>query len=228
MRTREGRRSIRGAFVSALNAAAVGLLVMGCSGPERVAAPIRVSERSGGSATSTTSTTSASETTVAAGVSSTAPAGSAAETSTTVAVPADPTRAAVEDAYLKAVKAFENAALIPSPDSPEIAMWTTGPMFEGWTKDLSAMRIQGRVGRFPADSKRRIEVESFALVSPTEATLETCQLDDGVVSEVATGRIVNDDVVTRRLRSILRLEAGSWRLAEREDAGEAAGLTCFA
>ena len=226
MRTREGRRSIRGAFVSALNAAAVGLLVMGCSGPERVAAPIRVSERSGGSATSTTSTTSASETTVAAGVSSTAPAGSAAETSTTVAVPADPTRAAVEDAYRNAVKAAEGAAMIPTPDSPNVVKWNTGPMLEKWTANLSALRIQGRVVSFPANSVRRIEIDSYELTSELRAVVEVCGLDDAVVTETSSGKVVNDDVVTRRMRAVIVFDAG-WKLAEREELAQGAEARCF-
>jgi len=165
-----------------------------------------------------------STTTDAAPVDVTTTTVAATTTTTTVAGAADdPVRAEVETAYRNAVQAAETAATVPSPDDPRIAEWNTGPMLDDWQNDISALRIQGRVVSFPADSLREI-VFVLAKVDGNRAVVTTCEVDDAIVTEVATGQVINSRVVRNRFESVL-VRSDRWRLSERQIVDEG-GESC--
>lgn len=156
----------------------------------------------------------------------TSPTTTAAETTTTTTAPVDPVRVEVEAAYRNAVRVAEEAAMIPDPDAPELAQWNTGPMLEEWRRRIEELRANGHRISFPVPSGRRIEVVAFEIPAPDEAVIEVCSRDDAVVSEIATGKVVNDRITVSTKRALLRKEDG-WKLAERVDTGGGSVVQCF-
>lgn len=133
-------------------------------------------------------------------------------TSTTVA----DDDAAVTAAYEAASRAFINAAAIPDPDFPALAVTHTGPMLEQRRETLAALARDGRIIRYPEPSQYRIEVESVE-VDGDVARLVVCVVDDGERVEKDTGEVIASGVGSVQWTAALRRIDGSWRLAERRE-----------
>jgi hypothetical protein len=127
----------------------------------------------------------------------------------------DLVQAEVEEAYTNAAAAFVAASAISDADLPALVVTHTGPMLEQRRAVLRARQRDGRAGRQPDPSAYRNEFEEFELVDEATARLVVCSVDDGIVYEVSTGRVVNDEVETSRLEAVLRFEDETWKLAER-------------
>lgn len=115
-----------------------------------------------------------------------------------------------------AVMAYEAMAsrLIqaPNPNDPEIAQRTTGEYrtyIEASLQELMDLGHAGQLGPNTTQTVLRTEV------SGDRATVEVCAVDDGTLIEVATGRVLNDDVVTDHSAVSLERTDGAWLVVQR-------------
>ncbi|MGH9031163.1 MAG: hypothetical protein ACRDZV_03470 [Acidimicrobiia bacterium] len=146
-------------------------------------------------------------------------------TTTTTVDPSEAGRAEVEAAYTASSRAFIDAAAIPDPNFPALAATHTGPMLEQSRNVLRALQADGRIIRYPPNSRYRVEIDGETLqVEGDVARFELCGVDDGERVVVATGEVVAGGVVTVRARVAMQRADGSWRLAERQQLAEWEGV----
>jgi hypothetical protein len=121
----------------------------------------------------------------------------------------------VIDAYGGAMSAFDQAtADPPNPDSPALLATTIDPVLTEVRNLASSWKGFGQALRYPANSLHRIDTLSVEVVGKT-ATIETCNVDDGVLYEPVTGKVLNDKVTTAHDKATMTLVDGSWKLATR-------------
>lgn len=146
-------------------------------------------------------------------------------TTTTTADPATATQTEVKAAYDASSRAFIDAAAIPDPDFPALAATHTGPMLEQRRNVLRALRADGRVIRYPANSQYRVKVDddTFA-VDGDVARFEICGVDDGERIVAATGEVIASGVLTVQAKVAMQKVDGTWRLAERQQIAEWEGV----
>ncbi len=80
--------------------------------------------------------------------------------------------------YEAANRAFIDAAAIPDPEFPAIAETHTGPMLDQRRAVLRALEIDGRVIRYPTNSRYRVVIESVE-TSNDDSRIQFCAVDDG-------------------------------------------------
>jgi len=120
------------------------------------------------------------------------------------------------DSYLSALKAFDHALSDPpDPNDPLLSQTMVDPMLTQTSKLAGEWRGFGQAERFPPNSVSRITLISSSVDGST-ATLEACSVDDGIVYEPASGKILNDKVTTAHDKATLTLVDGTWKLATRE------------
>ncbi|MGH9136859.1 MAG: hypothetical protein ACRD0G_07395 [Acidimicrobiales bacterium] len=136
----------------------------------------------------------------------------------------DPRIAELTAAYEAAEQAAKDAAAIPDPSLPALALTHTGSMLQQRQDGLLADSLEGIVTRYPPGSQYREEIDTVEFVAPDIAILEVCAVDDGERVEVATGRVLAGSVGTIQWRASMQLVDGSWRLAEREELSREAGV----
>ena len=140
------------------------------------------------------------------------PSSSSTSTSTTTAVPAE--EAAVRSAYEAASRAFIDAAAVPDPSFPALAVTHTGPRWVQRRDVLLGLKADGRAIRYPEPSVYRIAIKSVE-INDDVARLEVCGVDDGQRVVVASGQVLADGVLTVLAKAAMRKVDGGWRLAER-------------
>ncbi len=144
---------------------------------------------------------------------------------TTTTDPAEALEAEVTAAYEASIRAFIDAAAIPDPDFPALAATHTGPMLEQRQRVLRALQAEGRVLRYPPNSRYRIEVDEGTFESENDiATFEICGVDDGERIVAATGEVVAGGVGTVHARVAMQRVDGRWKLAERQQLAEWEGV----
>jgi len=113
------------------------------------------------------------------------------------------------------MRAFDTAmADPPNPDVPELAATTIDPALGEVRRLAQQWRGFGQALKYPTPSVHRIDTLSVSVDSGT-ATIVTCNVDDGVVYEPASGRNLNDRVTTARDEAALSLGGGEWKLTTR-------------
>ena len=126
----------------------------------------------------------------------------------------DPT--AQKQAILKAVSGFDRliaeANNPPNPTDPAFGTYATGRAREVAVKAAEENQREGVIIVFPPGSRDRIRSEVVSMDN-TNAIVRSCDVDDGVVKEQATGKVLNDKVVTRLLTTFLVMEAGTWKVS---------------
>lgn len=168
---------------AATAAAAIALLVAGCSGSDSPTA-------SGEVPTSSTPTSSVA-------------------TSTTV--DRAEVEQAVLDAYLANWAAWDAATNPPDPEFPGLAETRTGPALQAAVEQITAWKASGRVAYDPPNtiSEHRAQV---VRVGDREATVRDCSIDDGLVVIAATGEVVNDEVETALFEASMVIEDERWKV----------------
>ena len=78
--------------------------------------------------------------------------------------------------------------------------------------ETTGRRDQGQAIRASTANVARVRV-GFVTVTGTTATVAACSVDDGVIFEVATGRVVNDSVITHNYRIDLEPVGGVWKVS---------------
>jgi hypothetical protein len=120
------------------------------------------------------------------------------------------------DDFLAARAAFSTSLEHPDPANPSLPATHVDPMLTEVRNTNAQWQGFGQAGRFPTDSVARTEPLTVVISGDT-ATIETCGVDDSVVYEPASGKVLNDDVVTVRSTSTLTRVDGTWKLATRTE-----------
>lgn len=160
-------------------------------------------------------------TTTAKGAATTSPAsgstvGTTATTGTTAMPGTSADQQVIIDAYLNAMAAFDQAtADPPNPDHPALAATTIDPVLTQVRNLAASWKGFGQALRYPPNSVHKITPLTVQIDGET-ATIETCNVDDGVLYEPATGRVVNDKVSTAHDRATMKRVDGVWKLSTRE------------
>ena len=144
---------------------------------------------------------------------------------TTTTDPGEALEAEVTAAYEESSRAFIHAAAIPDPNFPTLEATHTGSMLEQRRSVLRALQAEGRVLRYPSNSRYRIEVDDDTFETESDvATFEICGVDDGERVVAATGDAVAGGVGTVHVRVAMRRVDGVWKLAERQQIAEWEGV----
>jgi hypothetical protein len=145
--------------------------------------------------------------------------------SSTSADPGDHDLAAVRAAYNASSRAFIDAAAIPDPNFAALTETHTGLMLEQREKVLAALKRDGRVIRYPANTKYHADIDdnTFKLDGDV-AIFDVCVVDDGERVDVASGKVISGGVGTVQARAAMRRVDGVWKLAEREQIAEWEGV----
>lgn len=142
----------------------------------------------------------------------------AAETTTTTLSPEAEVEAAHDAYYAMLVRLVQ----APDPHDPELTERATGAALETFVSSMEEDSALGRVTRVGPNTGRTV---LHTEVSGDHATVEVCSVDDGVHTEVATGRVLDDDVVTRRIVHRLERINGVWLVAEATSTASWEGVT---
>jgi hypothetical protein len=122
----------------------------------------------------------------------------------------------VIDAYLAARSAFTTSLAHPDPDDPALAATHVDPLLSEVRKTNAEWRGFGQAGRFPDNSVSRTDITDVSINGST-ATVDTCGVDDSIVYEVASGKVLNSDVVTVQAHATMTAIDGTWKLASRSE-----------
>jgi hypothetical protein len=93
------------------------------------------------------------------------------------------------------------------------------------TRNLQERQAKGEAVRLPANTQTSHDIRSAELQPDGTVEIVDCQVDDSIVYDVATGDVVDDDVITKLVIGSMAQEAGAWKVAftEISDAWPGAG-----
>ena len=132
------------------------------------------------------------------------------------AVPApntDREREAVVEAVLGFARiAHEANDPVPNPNHPQLATYATGRALESLTSSARENQVKGIGVRKAPNSRTQHKIEVLS-VTGSAATARDCSVDDGLVVELSTGRVLNADVVTRLETVFLTKEGDRWKVS---------------
>ena len=109
-------------------------------------------------------------------------------------------------------RASANAAPAPDPLSPGLAEYATGEELAAVVANTERRRDGGEAIRPGETALAEIRVAA-GTVNRDSATVAACVIDDGVIFDVASGEVINDDVVTHNYQIELVLDGGVWKVA---------------
>jgi hypothetical protein len=136
-----------------------------------------------------------------------------------------PPEQSVLGAYDAAMTAFDLAtAEPPNPDQADLAATTVDPVLTDVRNLAATWKGFGQALRYPADSVHTITALSVEINGDT-ATIETCNVDDGILYEPATGTVLNNKVTTAHDRATMTLVDGTWKLSTRQQIEKWDGVT---
>lgn len=128
----------------------------------------------------------------------------------------DPDPTTEKQAIVEAIRGFDRtrdeANSPPNPAHPGFVTFSTGHARDIAVKATQENRQKGIVVRLLPNSQARANDEVVS-IDGGNAIVRECRVDDGLLVEQATGRVVNDDVVTRLITIILVREEGRWKVA---------------
>ena len=137
--------------------------------------------------------------------------------STTTATPTEP-EVAIEEVVADrirgyfAARATANAAPAPNPEDPALAEFAVSEELATVTTNTQTRLDAGQAIRPGEQGLAEIRV-GFVEAGASAATAAACAVDDGVIFDVATGAVVNDDVVTHNYQINLELHDGVWKVS---------------
>jgi hypothetical protein len=124
----------------------------------------------------------------------------------------DPVAEAVLDAYQGYWDAILAANDPPDENHPGLKRYATGAAYESVFNAAQTNRLAGRALRLPTNSVSGHRVEVVSIDGDT-ARVRDCTVNDGLVVDVDTGDVVNDEVVTRLATGRLRRVDGLRKVA---------------
>jgi hypothetical protein len=151
----------------------------------------------------------------AAPPSTTDPTTTTTEPTTTTLSELDQKIEAAKAAYLAYGHAYRTAATAPvTPHLAEVQAVMTGLQQSQITANLEGFQARGEATRLPPNSQERDEFLDAQLQPDGSVLLKTCSVNDAVVYNVATGTVVNDNVVTAAIDVTMVEEGGAWKVAD--------------
>lgn len=164
--------------------------------------------------------------TLTAGCSSSVPDDASATTRPTTTATTTPQQAD-EAAVRKLAQDWRSASsrLLDKPDpvSPLLDRYLVGELRRTWVvylRDLIARQVGTRL---PANSRTSNRIVSVA-VDGQRATIRQCEVDDGILFDLRTGKTLDDSVSTSDITTVAQKSREGWRLAS-ETATETAGVS---
>jgi hypothetical protein len=122
---------------------------------------------------------------------------------------------AAEAAYLAYWEAYMQATAEPvDPQLPAMQQLMTGDHQRVVTRDLENRQARGEATRLPTNSRLRHEILSAELRADGSVHITECEVNDAIVYNVASGAVINDDVVTKLATAKMVDEGGSWKVAD--------------
>src|SRR5262249_28771014 len=131
---------------------------------------------------------------------------------------------AVVAAYQEFWRVWLEANNPPNPDYPKLTEVDTGAQLTLARTAIEKHRNQGVVYRSASPSHADHQLLSLVVTGPA-ATLPDCSVDDTVVLDRSSGRVVNDDVVTHLWRVSLVLEGGQWKVQDNTETDRFNGIS---
>ncbi len=126
--------------------------------------------------------------------------------------PTEQEKQAVADTVLASLRVALEANSPPDPARlEEVRNYTTDRAFESVANAVRDNQQKGLMTR-PGPSGRSQKQVEVVSISDDTAIARLCSVDDGLVVEQATGRVVNDEVVTRLYIVFLVREDGRWKV----------------
>lgn len=170
-------------------------------------------------AVSSTTSTTAAQTSTAAPESTEDTTGDPDEavSTTTAETAADP-EAPIEEVVADRIRGYfsareaANAAPAPNPDDPGLAEFAVSEELAAVVANTQTRLEAGQAIRPGEQNLAEIRV-GFVEAGASAATAAACAVDDGVIFDVATGTVVNDDVVTHNYQINLELHDGVWKVS---------------
>jgi len=123
-----------------------------------------------------------------------------------------PEEVAILEAYQGYWDATREANNPPNENHPALRRYATGEAYESVFNAAQTNRLAGRAVRLPENSISEHHAEVVSVDGDT-ATVRDCSINDGLVVDVETGEVVNDEVVTRLGTGTLVREDGRWKVA---------------
>ncbi len=105
-----------------------------------------------------------------------------------------------------------NAAPAPNPDDPRLAEFAVGEELAAVVASTQGRLDAGEAIR-PGDAGLADIRVGFVDAGASGASAAACAVDDGVIYELATDAVVNDDVVTHTYQIDLELHDGVWKVS---------------
>jgi hypothetical protein len=139
-----------------------------------------------------------------------APSSSTTTTTRSTTTTTDAT-SAVLAAYQQFWRVWLEANDPPNPNDPNLEKVATGSQLRLERQQIARNRDQGV--RFKKAKPSRADHRLAVLrLSRSDAVVQDCSLDDGVVRDATTGRVVNANVVTYLWNARLKQEGGRWKV----------------
>ena len=121
---------------------------------------------------------------------------------------------AAKAAYLAYWEAYLEATAEPvDPQLPAMQELMTGDHQRVVTRDLEDRQARGEAARLPPNSQLRHEIHSADLQSDGSVRITECEVNDAIIYDVASGAVINDDVVTKLATATMVDERG-WKIAD--------------
>lgn len=140
----------------------------------------------------------------------------------------DPT-AAIEQAYYDQWDAFVEILSDPDPANPLIDKHFAGAAKEKLLDSVSRFVQNGTVAALPLSAHDfRPRVESIEMNSSDSAMVVECLVDGLRVLERASGRVLNDNVKTLRIKNEFRYRQGTWKIVSSTTVDELGPGACDA
>lgn len=129
----------------------------------------------------------------------------------------------IADAYLDALEAEDAAAEISDPQFPALGATHLDPLLADLQERMRGRLALGQFTRQPEGSPSGSTVEAV-VVAGSSAEVTECRVDAGEVYEQATGRVLNNSVVTQRRVATLQLDGEVWKVSNRTNEVEWEGV----
>lgn len=131
---------------------------------------------------------------------------------TTTTAPADAAEQAVLEAYQGYFDAILAANDPPDQFHPALRQFATGEAFQSVFEAAQGNRLAGRALRLPESSMTEHRAEVIS-IEGEQAMVRDCAVDDGLVVDIKTGEVFNDEVATQLRTATLVQEEGSWKVS---------------
>ncbi len=133
-------------------------------------------------------------------------------------MPPDPTRAVLA-AYQEFWRVWLEANDPPDPNDPDLARVSTGGQLALSRREIERNRSSDVVFRLASPSRADHKPVMLEMTAST-ATIRDCSLDDGVVVDRTTGKVLNADVVTYLWKVTLIRQGGRWKVEDNTRVGK--------